>query len=45
MFSFCADDLFTEESGVLKSPTIVGLVLICVYNYKSGLFMKSVEPE
>ena len=32
LFVCCPDDLTIGESGVLKSPTIIGLVLLCIFN-------------
>lgn len=33
----CPEDLTVGESVVLKSPTIIGLVLLCVFNSIVGL--------
>ena len=38
LFSFCFHDLFIDESGVLKSPTISGEVQICDLSCSSVSF-------
>ena len=35
LFVFCPDDLSDEESGVLKSSVINGLMLVHVFNHTS----------
>jgi hypothetical protein len=39
LFSFCFRDLSIAESGVLKSPTIIVLGVICALSFSKVFFM------
>jgi hypothetical protein len=39
LFSFCFNDLSIGENGVLKSPTIIVWVSMCVLNFSKVSFM------
>ena len=41
---FCLDDLSKGDSGVLKSPTMIVLLLISSLMYSSSFFMYLVAP-
>lgn len=45
MLTFCSDDLSLGKSGELKSSTVIGLMLICVYNSVSTCFVKFGVPQ
>ena len=40
LFSFCFPDRSIEESGVLKSPTIIVLGAMCALSFNKVSFMK-----
>lgn len=45
MFIYVPDDLLIGRSGILKSPPITGLVVICDFNYSILFYLKSTAPD